>query len=106
MENKILIKFLQEKKQLEIDISQPDLSALIHMIVSEHLLVNKENIEIETNNKCFDKEEFRDVIIEVHEEFSEEIEEFFENIKKEIRTYYEDDELSEEVIKRIKESIE
>ena len=74
------------------------------MIVAEHLLVTKENMEITTENQEFDKEEFMNMLIEVHEEFNEEVDNFFDNIQSEINTYYSDEELSMEIIKRIKEN--
>lgn len=105
MENKIKIIFAQEKKEIVIDIEQPDLANLIHRIVSEHLDVSKDNLSIETDNNEFDKEEFKELLIEVHDEFCNEIDLFYENIQSEIKTYYDDEELSKIVIERIKESI-
>ena len=53
--------------------------------------------------KNFDKEEFLQMLIEVHQDFCEEIDKFYKNIDKEIRTYYEDEELSKHIIEKIKE---
>lgn len=54
----------------------------------------------DTNVEGFDSEEFKEILITVHEEFKGELDLFFENIKKDITTYY-DDELSAEIISRI-----
>ena len=105
MENKINISFIKEEKSIEIDIQQPDLSNLVHKIIAEHLLVSETNIEISTDNDNFDKEEFLQMLIEVHQDFCEEIDKFYKNIDKEIRTYYEDEELSKHIIEKIKEIV-
>ena len=68
MENKINISFIKEEKNIEIDIQQPDLSNLVHKIIAEHLLVSETNIEISTDNDNFDKEEFLQMLIEVHQD--------------------------------------
>lgn len=104
MENKLVIKFIGEGKEVDLDIDQPDLANLIHMVVAEHLSVTEDNVEIITENIEFDKEEFLNMLIEVHEEFNKEIDTFFENIQSEINTYYSDEELSLEIIKRIKDN--
>lgn len=103
MENKINILFVKENINIQIDIQQPDLANLIHKIVAEHLLVSKENIEIFSDNSSFDKEEFLELLIEVHEDFCEEIDMFYENIDKEICTYYKDEELSKHIIEKIQD---
>ena len=103
MENRINILFIKEDINIAIDIQQPDLSNLIHKIIGEHLSVSRENIKISTENENFDKEEFLDLLIEVHGEFYDEIDKFYENINKEIITYYEDEELSKHIIEKIKE---
>lgn len=102
MENKINILFIKENINIQINIQQPDLANLIHKIVAEHLLVSKENIEIFTEHSSFDKEEFLELLIEVHEDFCEEIDKFYENIDKEICTYYKDEELSKHIIEKFK----
>lgn len=102
MENKIAILFKKENKTIELDIKQPDLANLVQTIISEHLLVSKNNLEISSNENNFDKEEFLDLLIEVHGEFSDEINKFYENIQKEICTYYKDEKLSETIINKIK----
>ena len=84
MENKINISFIKEEKNIEIDIQQPDLSNLVHKIIAEHLLVSETNIKISTDNDNFDKEEFLQMLIEVHQDFCEEIDKFYENIDKEM----------------------
>lgn len=104
MENKLIIKFIGEDKEIDLDIDQPDLANLIHIVVAEHLAVTKDNVEVSTENTEFDKEEFLNMLIEVHEEFNKEIDTFFQNIQSEINTYYSDEELSMEIIKRIKEN--
>ena len=68
MENKINISFIKEEKNIEIDIQQPDLSNLVHKIIAEHLLVSETNIKISTDNDNFDKEEFLQMLIEVHQD--------------------------------------
>lgn len=103
MENKIEIKFKKEETKIDIDIQQPDLANLVHNIISQHLEVTKDNIDIFTDNSNFDKEEFLELLIDVHEDFCEEINKFYENINKEISTYYEDEELSDHIINKIKE---
>lgn len=103
MENRINILFIKEDINIAIDIQQPDLSNLIHKIIGEHLSVSRENIKISTENENFDKEEFLDLLIEVHGEFCDEIDKFYENINKEIITYYRDEELSKHIIEKIKE---
>lgn len=103
MENKINVLFVKENINIQIDIQQPDLANLVHRIIGEHLLVSRENIEILTENDRFDKEEFLELLIEVHEDFCEEIDKFYENIDKEICTYYKDEELSKHIIEKIKD---
>lgn len=103
MENKIKISFQEEDFALELDINQPDLAKIVHEIVSRHLVVSKENVTINTDNEEFDEEEFLDILVSVYEDFNEEINQFFENVQSDIKTYYEMDELSNEVIRRIKE---
>lgn len=102
MENNIKIIFHNEEREILLNILQPDLAQVIHIIVSENLVVSKENVLIESDNQEFDKDEFLDILVTVYDEFSEEISKFFVNIKEEIKTYYESEELSEEIIKRIK----
>ena len=102
MENKIQITFINEKINIEIDIQQPDLANLVHRIIAEHLLVTSDNLRITTDEENFDKEEFRDLLIDVHKDFCEEIEKFYDNIQNEISTYYNDEELSKKIIDSIK----
>lgn len=104
MENNLNIKFKQENLDINISILQPDLAKLIHEIVANNLCVIKENVEISTENLEFDKEEFLEILVNVHEEFVQEIEKFYENIQKDIKTYYSDEELSEIIINRLKDS--
>ena len=104
MENNLNIKFKQENLDINISILQPDLAKLIHEIVANNLCVTKENVEISTENLGFDKEEFLEILVHVHEEFVQEIEKFYENIQKDIKTYYSDEELSEIIINRLKDS--
>lgn len=104
MENDLNIRFIKEEINIPINILQPDLAKLIHDIVAKHLYVSKENIEISTENSDFDKDDFLEILINVHEEFVEEIEKFYRNIEKDIKTYYSDEELSEIIIQKIKES--
>ena len=102
MENNIKIIFQNEDREILLNILQPDLAQVIHIIVSENLVVSKENELIESDNQEFDKDEFLDILVTVYDEFSEEISKFFVNIKEEIKTYYESEELSDEIIKRKK----
>lgn len=104
MENNLNIKFKQENVGINISILQPDLAKLIHEIVANNLNVTKENVEISTENLEFDKEEFLEILVSVHEEFVQEIEKFYNNIQKDIKTYYSDEELSEIIINRLKNS--
>lgn len=104
MENNLNIKFKQENLDINISILQPDLAKLIHEIVANNLCVTKENVEISTENLEFDKEEFLEILVSVHEEFVQEIEKFYNNIQKDIKTYYSDEELSEIIINRLKNS--
>lgn len=103
MENKLKILFKNEQKEMELNITNPDLAQLVHKIVAEQLVVSKENVEILTEEDNFDTEEFLDILVCVYEEFSGEIDKFFTNIKNEIETYYDDEVLGEEIIRRIKE---
>lgn len=103
MENDLNIRFIKEDTNILINILQPDLAKLIHKIVAENLYVSKENIEISTENANFDKDDFLEILINVHEEFEEEIEKFYKNIEKDIKTYYSDEELSEIIIQKVKE---
>lgn len=103
MENDLNIKFMQEKKEICINILQPDLAKLIHEIVAYNLHVTKENIDISAENKEFDKDEFLDILINVHEEFMLEIEQFYQNIQQDISTYYSDEELSKIIIQKLRE---
>ncbi len=105
MENDLIIKFKRENMDISINILQPDLAKLIHEIVANNLSVTKENVEISTENSEFDKEEFLEILVNVHEEFVQEIEEFYSNIQKDIKTYYSDEELSEMIINRLKDSV-
>jgi hypothetical protein len=102
MENKVNIIFKKENVNVEINIRQPDLANLVHRIVAEHLMVSKDNIEISSDEENFDKEEFLELLIEVHEDFCEEINKFYENIDKDICTYYKDEDLSKHIIEKIK----
>ena len=102
MENDLSIKFKKENIDITINILQPDLAQLIHQIVEYNLIVAKENIEICTDNMEFDKEEFLEILLSVHEEFVQEIDEFYSNIQKNIKTYYSDEELSEMIIQKLK----
>lgn len=102
MENKIEILFKKENKTIVLDIKQPDLAHMVHTIIAEHLDVSKDNLVISSNEDNFDKEEFLDLLIEVHGEFCVEINKFYENIENEISTYYNDEELSETIINKIK----
>lgn len=104
MENDLNIKFVKEDINIVINILQPDLAKLIHKIVEENLCVSKENIEISAENSEFDKDEFLDILINVHDEFVREIDKFYQNIEKDIKTYYSDEELSEIIIQNIKDS--
>ena len=102
MENDLSIKFKEENIDVSINILQPDLAKLIHEIVENNLRVTKENIEIDTENLDFDKEEFLEILLNVHEEFAQEIDIFYSNIQKDIKTYYSDEELSEMIIQKLK----
>lgn len=103
MENDLNIKFKQENLDININILQPDLAKLIHEIVANNLNVTKENVEISTENLEFDKEEFLEILINVHEEFVQEIEKFYGNIQNDIKTYYSNEELSEMIINKLKD---
>jgi hypothetical protein len=50
---------------------QPDLANLVHRIIAEHLVVSTDNIEISSDESQFDKEEFLELLVEVHKEFCE-----------------------------------
>lgn len=102
MENELMIKFLVESEEFILDIKQPDLAKLIHIVVEKNLMVTKENIRMETESKEFDVDEFLDIFIGVYEEFSEEITKFFVNIKRDIKTYYSNEELGDKIISKIK----
>jgi hypothetical protein len=103
MENDLIIRFEKEDREIVVNISQPDLAQLIHAIVAERLNVSKENIEISTENGEFDKEEFQEILISVHEEFSQEIENFYDNIQKDIKTYYSYEDLGNIIIQKLKQ---
>ena len=102
MENEIEIIFQKENMSIILDIQQPDLAKLVHEIVAKHLFVSKDNIEIRTDNTTFDKEEFVELLVDVHEEFCEEVDSFYKNITQEINTYYKDEKLSSYIIERVK----
>ena len=104
MENNLYIKFKEEDVDVIINILQPDLANLIHEIVMKNLKVTKENTEVSTENSEFDKEEFLEILINVHEEFVQEIERFYSNIQNDIKTYYSDEELSKKIIQKLKEN--
>lgn len=101
MENKIIIHFEKEGIDIELDIDNPDFAQLIHKVIADNLDLTKENVQISTGVGNFDTEELLDILVSVHEEFCEEIEKFYANIKEDIKTYYEDEELGEEIIRRI-----
>lgn len=103
MENKVFINFKEEDVNIEINIQQPDLADLVHRIIAEHLMVTKDNVEVSSDVENFDKEEFLELLIEVHSDFCEEIDKFYENIENEICTYYKDEDLSKHIINKIKE---
>jgi hypothetical protein len=103
MENELIIKFIEEEKDISLNIMQPDLAKLIHSIVVDELYVTKDNIKITTDSPDFDTEEFRDIFLSVHEEFVEEIETFYKNIQNDISTYYSNSDLSETIINKIKD---
>lgn len=102
MENKLLISFQDMDPNFELDIQQPDLAKLVHFLVENNVSITKENTTIETKNESFDTEEFLDILITVHEEFKDEIETFYKNIENELNTYYDDEELSKEIISKLK----
>lgn len=104
MENDLCIKFKEENVDVSINILQPDLANLVHEIVAKNLKVTKENVEISTENSEFDKEEFLEILVNVHEEFVQEIERFYSNIQNDIQTYYPDEELSKKIIQKLKEN--
>lgn len=104
MENDLSIKFKEENADVIINILQPDLANLVHEIVAKNLKVTKENIEISTENPEFDKEDFLEILVNVHEEFAQEIEKFYSNIQNDIQTYYSDEELGKKIINRLKEN--
>lgn len=104
MENDLCIKFKEENMDIIINILQPDLANLIHKIVANDLKVTKENVEISTGNLEFDKEEFLELLVNVHEEFAQEIDRFYSNIQNDIKTYYSDEELSKKIIQKLKEN--
>ncbi len=104
MENDLCIKFKEEDKDIIINILQPDLANLIHEIVANNLKVTKENIEINTENTEFDKDEFLEILVNVHEEFVQEINKFYNNIQRDIKTYYSDEELSKMIIQKVKDN--
>lgn len=103
MENKVILNFKKEDVNIEINIQQPDLANLVHRIIAEHLTVTKDNVEISSDEENFDKEEFLELLIEVHSDFCKVIDKFYENIDNEICTYYKDEELSKHIIGKIKE---
>lgn len=102
MENKITIHFIAEDIDIELDFEQPDLSMFVKKVLSNHLKVTEDNLQITSTVNAFDTKEFLTIFTSVHEEFEAELDLFFENIEKEISTYYDDD-LSTEIIKRIKD---
>lgn len=102
MENKVLVSFLKENDCFELDINQPDLSGLIHLILKKHIVVTADNISVTCDDEDdFDCELFKDMLIEVHDEFSAEIDTFYKNIKIDISTYYNDEKLSEQIISEL-----
>lgn len=103
MDNKIKIIFKKEEKEIDLDITNPDLAMLVHAVITEKLEMTKENVDITTKIENFDTDELLDIFICAHEEFCDEIEKFYTNIKKEIKTYYDDDELSEVIINKIRQ---
>lgn len=103
MENNIKIHFIKENTDILLNIEQPDLTNLIKNIVSKHLEVTKENLEIDAIDS-FDIEEFSNLIVSVNEEFREEIDKFYENINREITTYYEDEVLAKHIIEELKKN--
>lgn len=99
MENKISVCFNKEKDSFVLDISQPDLNGLIHLIIENHYDVSVENVTVTCDDEeAFDCETFKNMLVEVHEEFVLDIDNFFDNIKKDIETYYDDEELSKYII--------
>ena len=102
MESKISIHFNQENVDIELDFEQPDLSLFVKKVLAEHLKVTDSNIQITSTVEGFDTKEFTEILVSVHEEFEEELNQFFKNIENEVSTFYDDD-LSTEIISRIKE---
>lgn len=103
MDNKIKIIFKKEEREIDLDITNPDLAMLVHAVITEQLEMTKENVDITTKIDNFDTEELLDIFVCAHEEFCDEIEKFYTNIKKEVKTYYDDDELSEVIINKIRQ---
>lgn len=106
MENRIVVKFHNEDIELTIDYDEPDFTFFIQTVIRNHLNVSAENINIECNIDDFDCNEFKEILIEVHNEFKGEIDQFFQNIRSEIRTYYDSESLSEYIIDYIKKNEE
>ena len=106
MENRIVVKFRNEDIELTIDYDEPDFTFFIQTVIRNHLNVSAENISIECNIDDFDCNEFKEILIEVHNEFKGEIDQFFQNIRSEIRTYYDSESLSEYIIDYIKKNEE
>lgn len=102
MGNKIIIHFIAENIDIELDFDQPDLSLFVKRVLSEHLRVTDDNLRINSTVDAFDTKEFAEILVNVHEEFVQDLDRFFENIEKEVSTYY-DDELSDEIIRRIRD---
>lgn len=103
MENSIKVNLVKESITLEIDFQQPDFSKFVRQVLAQHLDISSSNVMVSSDVDGFDCDEFKDILITVHEEFQKDLDVFYDNIKKDIRTYYDDD-LSDEIIKRVKEN--
>ena len=103
MENSIKVNLIKESITLEIDFQQPDFSRFVKQVLSQHLDISSSNVMVSSDIDGFDCDEFKDILITVHEEFQKDLDTFYDNIIRDIRTYYDED-LSTVIINRIKET--
>ncbi|MCI5733103.1 MAG: hypothetical protein MR296_03640 [Tenericutes bacterium] len=68
------IKVIINKKTIELESNNPDLKALIDLILSQNDDYDFNNIEIKAEDEKFDKQGFKEILIESISEFKNKLE--------------------------------
>lgn len=67
------IKVVINSETIELESSNPDLKSLINLILSQEENFNFDTIEIKTDDDKFDKDSFKEILIESINEFKNKI---------------------------------